>query len=440
MKFFIETYGCQMNVSDSELVASILIDSGNNAVYNINDADVIIFNTCSVRKHAEDRVLGRISNEIKRKKTNPQLKIGVIGCMAQRIGADLLDKSLGIDFVVGVDQYQTIPDLFTSNNENQQLTMDDTQIYNNYQPIHENSYCGFVTIMRGCDNYCSYCIVPYVRGHERSRPKENIIKDIHNAASKGIKDITLLGQNVNSYLWKDINFAKLLKDVNNINEIHRIRFVTSHPKDLSNELIEVMSSAEKVCEHIHLPMQSGDNDILSKMNRGYTIEQYFDLVNKLRSSIPNISITTDIIAGFPGETDTQFENTIKAVQEIGFDYAFCFKYSNREGTEAANYQNQVDEELRLLRLQKLIDIQRYQTKSKFEAQIGKIVEVLVEGKSKQGGNQLSGKTRDNKICVFEGNDYDIGKLVNVHIKQATAGTLIGTKNDIKDIYKGIALR
>jgi len=427
MKFFIETYGCQMNVADSELVTSILLESGNEAVSDINDADAIIFNTCSVRQHAEDRVLGRISNEINRKKIKPDLKIGVIGCMAQRIGNELIEKNLGIDFVVGVDQYQNLPDIFNSVSDFKHLSMDDSQLYNHFQPTHDISFCGFVTIMRGCDNYCSYCIVPYVRGHERSRPIGSVVEDITNATSKGIKDITLLGQNVNSYKFNDVNFAKILQEVNKINNLARIRFVTSHPKDLSDELIEVMTLADKVCEHIHLPMQSGDNDILSRMNRGYTIEHYLNLVSKLRKAIPNIAITTDIIAGFPGETDVQFENTINIVKEIGFDYAFCFKYSYREGTKASEFKNQLDEELRLLRLQKLIGTQRYQTMLKFESQIGKIVEVLVEGKSKQGGNQLSGKTRDFKICVFEGKENQIGTLVNVKVSKATAGTLIGNQ-------------
>lgn len=427
MKFYVETYGCQMNIADSELVTSILINAGNRAVNNIGEAEVIIFNTCSVRQHAEDRVLGRISNEISRKKSNPNLKIGVIGCMAQRIGEELVEHNLGIDFVVGVDQYENLPEILEINATNKLLSMNDHEVYNHIQPLHETSICGFVTIMRGCNNFCSYCIVPYVRGRERSRPLDDVVNDVINAGNKGIKDLTVLGQNVNSYNYQGYNFPKLLKRLNEIDEIDRLRFVTSHPKDLSDELIEVMASASKVCEHIHLPMQSGDNVILQRMNRNYTIEHYLGWVSKLRQAIPEIAITTDIIAGFPGESDAQFENTLQAMQQIGFDYAFCFKYSNRVGTKAADYPEQVDEELRLLRLQKMIDIQRYQTLLKFKAQIGKTAEVLVEGKSKQGGNQISGKTRDFKICVFDGKPEQIGSLVNVEIMDATAGTLIGVQ-------------
>jgi len=425
MKFFIETYGCQMNTADSELVTSILIEAGNEAAKNIDEAEVLIFNTCSVRQHAEDRVLGRISNELRRKKKDPLFKIGLIGCMAQRIGEELVKQNLGIDFVVGVDQYASLPSMLDTNITNSSLNLDETQVYHQIQPMHENSFCGFVTIMRGCNNFCSYCIVPYVRGRERSRPMDEIVSDVINATHKGIKDITLLGQNVNSYHWQDTNFPALLRKLNGIEAIDRLRFITSHPKDLSDELIETMANMDKICEHIHLPMQSGDNNILKQMNRNYTVEHYINLVEKLRKAIPDIAITTDLIAGFPGETDEQFSNTIKAMETIGFDYAFCFKYSNREGTEAARYENQVDEELRLLRLQKMISIQRCQTLLKFKAQIGRTVEVLVEGKSKLGGNQLSGKTRDFKICVFDGHESQIGKLIKVIVTDATAGTLIG---------------
>jgi len=425
MKFIIETYGCQMNVADSELVTSILLEAGHTAVCNIDEADLILFNTCSVRQHAEDRVLGRISNERNRKKSNPRLKIGVIGCMAQRIGTELMQQDLGIDFVAGVDQYDKLVQIIDEHDQNDYLDFDENQIYDYIQPQHQTGVCGFVTIMRGCNNYCSYCIVPYVRGRERSRPYESILKEINNAVHKGIKDITLLGQNVNSYMYQDMNFAKLMKRLNNETGISRLRFVTSHPKDLSDDLIEVMATAPKVCEHIHLPMQSGDNEILDKMSRKYTIEHYLRLIQKLRSAIPDIAITTDVIAGFPGETDSQFKNTIKAMREIAFDYAFCFKYSNRDGTLAAGFQDQIEEQVKLQRLQQLIDIQRKSTKQKFESQIGKLLEVLVEGKSKQGGKQLSGKTRDFKICVFDGEENRIGQLVKVNVIRATAGTLIG---------------
>jgi tRNA-2-methylthio-N6-dimethylallyladenosine synthase len=432
MKFYIETYGCQMNVADSELVTAILMEAGNQAVSTIDAADAIIFNTCSVRQHAEDRVLGRISSELKRKRENPQLKIGIIGCMAQRVGEELVKQGLGLDFAVGVDQYALLPQVLQDSEHESYIAQDDLQIYPSIQPSHGSGFCGFVTIMRGCNNFCSYCIVPYVRGRERSRPLEEIEQDIQLAASKGILDITLLGQSVNSYQYQSLNFPQLLTRLNKKENISRLRFITSHPKDLSEALIDAMASCDKVCEHIHLPMQSGDNETLHRMNRGYTIEHYLGLINKLRQAIPGIAITTDIIAGFPGETETQIDNTVRAMQQISFDYAFCFKYSNRKGTAAADYVEQVDEEIRLLRLQKLIGIQRYQTAAKFNAQVGKTVEVLVEGTSRQGGKQISGKTRDFKICAFDGSREQIGQLIKVRVTSATSGTLIGEQ--VSDAY------
>lgn len=428
MKFFIETYGCQMNIADSELIHSILINANMVAAENISAADIIIFNTCSVRQHAEDRVIGRISNEVNRKKNTPNLKICVVGCMAQRLGNILLERKLGIDLVVGVDQYQKIPDLISNNLFHSYTEIINDQLYDDINPAYSNnSLCDFVTIMRGCNNYCSYCIVPYVRGSERSRSLDSIINDIEIAVSRGVKDITLLGQNVNSYRWKGINFAKLLKILCEIYSVERYRFITSHPKDLSDELIEVMAQESKICEHIHLPMQSGDNEILKRMNRKYSIEQYVNLVQKLKSSIPDIAITTDIITGFPGETEKQFENTLSVMNSIIFDYAFCFKYSNRVGTDAENYEKQIPELTKLNRLQKLINLQRKHTLEKFMSKIGLKVEVLVEGFSKKSIEQVSGKTRDNKLCVFDGSAKDISQPVEVIITGATAGTLIGKR-------------
>ncbi|MCD4796040.1 MAG: tRNA (N6-isopentenyl adenosine(37)-C2)-methylthiotransferase MiaB, partial [Candidatus Cloacimonetes bacterium] len=333
MKVFIETYGCQMNVADSELVASILGQNDFIIVGNIDDADIIIFNTCSVRQHAEDRVMGRISNEVSRKSSNKQLKIGVIGCMAQRLGNKLQKQNEKIDFVVGTDQYNKLPEIIMNLFENPGFMTDtiinNEEIYKDIYPIHTGKLNAFVTIMRGCNNFCSYCIVPYVRGRERSRDVEDIINDVHKTGKQGFKDVTLLGQNVNSYNYKGIDFAELLRRVNKIETINRIRFITSHPKDLSDEVIEVMANSEKICEHLHLAMQSGDDAILNRMNRGYTAEYYYDIVQKLRKAMPDIAITTDVIAGFSGETQEQFRRTYDLMKKIEFDYAFTFKYSPR---------------------------------------------------------------------------------------------------------------
>lgn len=429
MNVYIETYGCQMNVADSELVASILKDDKLSVVTDIADADVIIFNTCSVRQHAEDRVLGRISNEMSRKRDKRNLKIGVIGCMAQRLDAKLNDLNSNIDFVVGVDQYKHLPkiiaDLFEEPDFKCNTDVDDTEIYKDIYPIHTGEFNAFVTIMRGCNNFCSYCIVPYTRGRERSRPIEDIINEITKIGQKGFMDVTLLGQNVNSYNYKSINFAELLRQVNKINTIKRVRFVTSHPKDLSDEVIQVMAESEKVCEHLHLAMQSGDDEILAKMNRGYTAQHFLDITRKLRKAMPDIAITTDIIAGFPGETEEQFQRTFDLMKKIQFDYAFTFKYSPRTGTKAADYTDQIVEETRLERLQKLIELQQDITTAKYQEQIGKTKEIYVEQVSKKSENEMAGKSRDFKITVFPGDKSLIGTFVKVKITDAVGWTLKG---------------
>lgn len=428
MNVYIETYGCQMNVADSELVTSILEESKYSVVTNIDMADVIIFNTCSVRQHAEDRVLGRISNEMNRKRGNNAIKIGVIGCMAQRLSQQLKSKNSKIDFVVGVDQYKKIPQIIqdvTDNDFKCVTSVNDSEIYKDIYPVHQGKFNAFVTIMRGCNNFCSYCIVPYTRGRERSRPIDDIIKEVTELGKRGFKDVTLLGQNVNSYNFKNVYFAELLREVNTIETIKRIRFVTSHPKDLSDEVIQVMAQSEKVCEHLHLAMQSGDDEILAKMNRGYTSKHFLEITEKLHAAMPDIAITTDIIAGFPGETEEQFQRTYDIMKEIEFDYAFTFKYSPRSGTKAAEFTDQIDEDIRLARLQKLIELQQKITTKKYKQQIGKLKEIYVEQHSKKSDAEMSGKSRDFKITVFPGDKKLIGKFVKVKITDAVGWTLKG---------------
>ena len=421
--FFIETYGCQMNVSDSELVTSILINAGWKTAKNIDNADLLLFNTCSVRQHAEDRVLGRIANEKSRKQNKPNLKIGVLGCMAQRMGKRLKEIESGVDYVVGVDQYHLLPFMLEEEIP-LNVSFDYTQIYPGIPPAHSNKTNAFITIMRGCNNYCTYCIVPYVRGRERSVSMDDILNEAKKCVEQGLREITLLGQNVNSYEYNNIHFPELLNELCNIEGLYRLRFITSHPKDLSDQLIEVMARQPKICNHIHLPLQSGDNSVLLAMNRKYTIEYYTNLIDKLRNAIPDIAITTDLIAGFPGENETCFANTLTAMQNILFDYAFCFKYSERSGTKAAEYTNQIPESVRLKRLQTMIDLQRDITLQKFRNQIGNTVEVYVENISRKSSQQVSGKTRDYKIAVLPGSQLDIGTLRSATVKDATSGTLI----------------
>ena len=424
MKYYIETYGCQMNVADSELVLSILNEAGYIQADSIDDADILLFNTCSVRDHAEQRVLGRISNERHRKKDKPHFKIVVLGCMAQRIGQRLINEDLGIDYTVGVDQYRALPHIL-ARETGAALDFNSQEIYEELLPVHQGSRCAYVTIMRGCNNFCSYCIVPHVRGRERSRPYLDILHDVQNAIGNGMMDITLLGQNVNSYHYRDIEFPQLLKRISqDVPDMLRLRFVTSHPKDLSDALVMEMAVNPKLCEHIHLPLQSGNDEILHRMNRNYSYKHYLDRILALRSAIPDISLTTDLIAGFPGESEAQFEDTLAAMREIEYDYAFCFKYSSREGTEAAGFIDQLPEAIRLERLQRMIDLQREITLKKFREQIGKRVEVYVEDFSKKSKSMVSGKTRDYKIAVLSGDGSMIGKLKTAEVIDATAGTLI----------------
>ncbi len=425
-----------MNVADSELVMSILGKEQHTAAASIDEADVIIFNTCSVRQHAEDRVLGRISAEMTRKRQKPHMKIGVIGCMAQRLGDKLHQMNKGIDFVVGVDQYQQLPAIIYGLEQKEDFVtataVNHNETYNNLYPVHTGDFNAFVTIMRGCNNFCSYCIVPYTRGRERSRPVEEILQEVREVGEKGFRDVTLLGQNVNSYHYRDVDFPELLRRVNEISSIRRIRFVTSHPKDLSDNLISTMASCEKVCEHAHIAMQSGDNAILKRMNRGYTFEHFLDIAAKLRKAMPGFALTTDIIAGFPGETEEQFMATYHAMEAIEFDYAFTFKYSPRTGTKAAAFTDQVPEAVRLERLQRLIELQQDITLRKYQEQTGTIKEIYVEKVSKKSDKEVAGKSRDFKITVFPGTSDLIGKFVKVRIVDAVGWTLKGEMIEVVD--------
>lgn len=430
-KVFIHTYGCQMNVADSEVVAAILTNSGYKITSNIEEADVIIFNSCTVRQHAENRVIGRITQEAARKISKPSLVIGLIGCAAQRTGKSLLAKINGLDFVVGTSQYRNLPKVIEQTIETKNkvalLAPNDEENYDQIYPLRNPGTSGFVTIMRGCNNFCSYCIVPYVRGRERSRPYQEILEEIRQAGDQGLKDITLLGQNVNSYHYKNVDFPSLLQQAAQIDSVRRLRFVTSHPKDLSLKLIEVMASEDKICEHLHLPLQSGSNTVLQRMNRHYTAEHYSFLITKLRAAIPDIAITTDVMVGFPGETEDDFRATYDLMEKIRFDYAFTFKFSPREGTQAAKMGSQIDEKTKLKRLQTLIDLQNKITREKYREQIGKEKEVYVEQISKKNRLELSGRTRDNKIVVFPGNKDLVGKFVKIKIIDATGWTLKGER-------------
>lgn len=432
--FFIETWGCQMNEEDSEKLSGMLKKMDYEKTEDKNKADLIIFNTCCVRENAELKVYGNLGTLKKLKDKNPNLIITVCGCMMQQKNmAEHIKKRFPfVDIVMGTYNTQMFPN-YLKKVENERTSV--VEIWDKEEGIIEGTPIdriydikAFVTIMYGCNNFCSYCIVPYVRGRERSRKPEDIEKEIKELVKKGYKEITLLGQNVNSYgkgLEEKINFADLLRRLNKIDGISRIRFMTSHPKDLTDDVIKAVAECDKVCEHIHLPVQSGSSRILKKMNRHYTREDYISVVNKIKSEIKGASITTDIIVGFPGETEEDFEDTLSLVKTVEYDSAFTFLYSMREGTPAAKYEDQIPDEVKHERFNRLLETVNSISEKKNKEYEGKIVEVLIEGKSKNDESKLMGRTRTGKLVNFEGSTDDIGKLKNIKITKAHTFSLVG---------------
>lgn len=423
-----------MNEHDSEIIAGILENIGYEKANIINDADIIIFNTCLVRENAELKVYGKLGELKALKKENEDLIIGLCGCMMQRENIrNIIKKKYGyVDIIFGTHNIHQLPELIEQHRKSSQLiesVLDDSEkIIEGLSSHRKYDFKAFVNIMYGCNNFCSYCIVPYTRGREKSRDPENIIEEINELADNGCKEVTLLGQNVNSYgktLEKKMTFANLLRRINEIKGIERIRFMTSHPKDLSDDLILAMKDCDKVCEHLHLPFQAGSNKVLKAMNRKYTKEKYLNLVEKVRSEIPNIAITTDIIVGFPGETEEDFNETLDIVNKVKFDNAFTFLYSIREGTPAATMKNQIPDKIKHNRFKKLQDTLYPIFYDKNQFYKDKIVEVLVEDISKNNQAILSGRTRTNKLVHFEGDRSLIGQFVNVKITNPKTWTLEG---------------
>jgi len=433
-KLYIETYGCQMNVADSEVVASIL-----SPYYSITDslheADLILLNTCSVRDNAEQRIRKRLREWVSLKKKKKSLLIGLLGCMAERIKEQLLEEEKSLDFIAGPDAYRNLPELIEKASVgivsfNVHLSEEET--YDDIDPVRyaSNGVSAFISIMRGCNNFCSYCVVPYTRGRERSRDPKTIIAEAQTLFEKGFREITLLGQNVNSYCWKttekNIEFADLTEQIALISPLLRVRYATSHPKDISDKLLFVMAKYPNVCHYIHLPVQSGSNTVLKKMNRVYTREYYLERIRKIKEILPDCAISTDVIAGFCGETEQEHQDTLALMREVGYEYAFMFKYSVREGTKAAEkFEDDVSEELKIKRLEEIIALQQHLSLESNKRDIGKTVTVLVEGVSKRSDQHLFGRNSQNKVCVFPKKNYKIGDYVEVKILRCTAGTLIG---------------
>jgi tRNA-2-methylthio-N6-dimethylallyladenosine synthase len=437
MKVYIETYGCQMNVADSEVVVSILSAEGYQLTDNLQFADLILINTCSVRENAEQRIRGRLDVFRIEKKKRPQILVGVIGCMAERLKHQLLEEEKSVDLVVGPDAYRDLPSLVRSAGTglkaiNVLLSREET--YSDISPLRmdKNGVSSFISIMRGCNNCCAFCIVPYTRGVERCRSVDTILREADELIQMGYKEITLLGQNVDSYKWQDengktVSFAGLLEKVAGLSPQLRVRFSTSHPKDMTDEVLQVMAAHDNICKNIHLPVQSGSTRILELMRRGYSSQWYMNRIETIRRIIPDCSISTDIITGFCSETEDDHQDTLNLMKNAMFDYAFMFKYSSRPNTLAAKKMiDDVSEETKGKRLQEIIDLQGKLSAESKQRCVGKIYEVLVESVSKKSDTELSGRNSQNMVTVFPKKNYTTGDYVNVKITSCTQATLVGT--------------
>ncbi len=443
-KLYVESYGCQMNFSDSEVVASIMTNEGYSTTRNIEEADVVLINTCSIRDNAEQRVRNRLTEFKHRKEQNPDLVVGILGCMAERLKKSLLEEEKLVDLVAGPDAYRDLPNLVEEVGTGQRavnvlLSRDET--YADISPVRldQGGISAFVTIMRGCDNMCSFCVVPFTRGRERSRDPHTIIEECRDLLSKGYREVTLLGQNVDSYRWnltskgevKDANqpttnFAQLMEMVALVSPELRIRFSTSHPKDMTDDVLEIMAKYENICPYIHLPVQSGNSAVLERMNRGYSREWYLDRIASIHRLIPNCAISTDIITGFCGETDEEHAETISLMEQVQFDFAYMFKYSERPKTLAERrFEDDVPEEVKAKRLNEIIELQLKHSRLSNDKQIGKTVKVLVEGTSKRSEEHLCGRNGQNAMVVFPRENYVKGQYVFVKITSCTSATLRG---------------
>ncbi len=426
---YIETYGCQMNVADTEVVASIMEMAGYQLTDGIGQADAVLLNTCSIRDNAEQKIISRLKALAAERRKRGRLLIGVIGCMAERVQQELVEKH-GVDIVAGPDAYLDLPALFASAENGQpavNVELSTTETYRDVMParIPGQTVSGFVSIMRGCNNFCSYCIVPYTRGRERSRPVDSILGEVADLRKRGFKEVTLLGQNVNSYLDGETDFAALISAVAEAAPDMRVRFTTSHPKDMSDAIIDAIASHTNICRHIHLPVQSGSNSVLKAMNRKYTREWYLDRIAAIRSRIPDCGISTDLFTGFHGETEEDFQETLSLMREVGFDSAFMFKYSERPGTLASRTMpDNVPEEVKIERLNRMIALQNELSASSNRADIGREFEVLVEGVAKRSKEQMVGRTSQNKTAVFARGDAKVGETRRVRVLDTTSATLI----------------
>ncbi|MFY0674870.1 MAG: tRNA (N6-isopentenyl adenosine(37)-C2)-methylthiotransferase MiaB [Bacteroidia bacterium] len=435
-KLYIESYGCQMNFADSEIVASVMIENGFTTTKELNDADLVLVNTCAIRDNAEQRVRNRLDHFNSAKKKNPGMLVGVMGCMAERLKTKLLEEEKVVDIVVGPDAYRDLPQLVETAESGQKAVnvfLSREETYADISPIRldSNGVTAFVSIMRGCDNMCSFCVVPFTRGRERSRNPNSIVSEAQELFAKGYKEVTLLGQNVDSYKWKTenedtVNFAELLEMVALVSPELRVRFSTSHPKDITEDVVYSMKKHDNICNFIHLPVQSGNSRILDKMNRTYDREWYLNRVDMIRSIIPDIAFSTDVICGFCSETEEEHEDTLSLMEKVKFDHAYMFIYSERPGTLAARkYEDDISEKEKKRRLSEVITLQSKHALASNQRDLGKIFRVLIEGVSKKNKDDLKGRNDQNKMLVFPAKGYNAGDYVNVKVNDCTSATLIG---------------
>lgn len=430
-RLYVETYGCQMNVGDSEIVVSVMQQEGYVYTERAEEADIILINTCSIRDNAEQRIWGRLAEMRGLKKKKPSLLVGIIGCMAERLREKLAEGPAGVDIVAGPDAYRDLPRLVReaeAGGKGINVLLSTEETYAEIAPVRldKNGVSAFVSIMRGCNNFCSYCVVPYTRGRERSRDPETILTEVRTLFDNGYREVTLLGQNVNSYRAGDVDFPELVRRTAAVSPLLRVRFATSHPKDMSDRLLEVMASTPNVCRSIHLPAQSGATSMLGRMNRKYTREWYLDRIAAIRRYMPDCGITTDLIAGFSGETEEEHAQTLSLMREVGYDFAFMFKYSERPGTFASQHlPDDVPDEVKSRRLQEIIALQNELGRESYLRDVGREFEVLVEGVSKRDPGQLSGRTSQNKVVVFDRGAHKVGDYVRVRITGCTSATLFG---------------
>jgi tRNA-2-methylthio-N6-dimethylallyladenosine synthase len=431
MKIFLETFGCQMNEYDSELIRSILRSHQHTFVESLDQAEVALLNTCAIRENAHEKIYHRLDDLKGMKRRRKNLVVGVLGCMAQNLRQELAEHAPIVDIVAGPDSYKRLPLLISSvrgtGEKGFDFSLSEYETYSDIAPQRMPGVNAWIAIMRGCDNFCTFCVVPYTRGRERSREPQSIVAETHRIAAEGFKQVTLLGQNVNSYRFAQQDFADLMQMVAAVDGIRRVRFTSPHPKDFPRKLLHVMATNPKLCKHIHLPLQSGSDSVLDRMNRTYTKQEFLDLVAEIRAIVPEISLTTDVICGFCGETDEDFEETLEVMRRVEFDSAFTFKYSERKHTIAERkFKDEVPDDVKLQRLTRLIDLQREISKQRNATEIGKVFEVLVEEPSKKNPHEWLGRTDQNKGVVFWDDDVKSGDFVQVRINAAGTNTLRGT--------------